>query len=140
MGLGGGRRRDALAIIVEQFIMCVPLGQCVGSLFETVALGMSADRTSAVLMATSIALHQPAESIALLVALVKSSLSPSTIIKLLSMFSLVGPIGVVLGSIIQREASPIVEGALVAATAGTFLYVGATEVCWGSLVLPVEFL
>lgn len=98
------------------------------SLFETVALGMSSDRTSSVLMATSIGLHQPAESIALLVALVKSSLSPTSIIKLLSVFSLVGPVGVVLGSLIKQEASPLVEGALVAATAGTFLYVGATEV------------
>jgi solute carrier family 39 (zinc transporter), member 1/2/3 len=99
-----------------------------GSLFETVALGMSSDRTSSVLMATSIGLHQPAESIALLVALAKSSLSQSSIIKLLSLFSLVGPVGVLLGSLIKQEASPLVEGALVAATAGTFLYVGATEV------------
>ena len=93
------------------------------------ALGMASDLPSALLMAASIALHQPAESIALLVALVKSSMKQRDVIRWLGLFSLVGPIGVLLGGYINEIASPLVEGALVAVTAGTFLYVGATEVC-----------
>ena len=46
----------------------------VHSLFETMALGLANDRTSAVMMAASIGLHQPAESIALLVAFLKTSM------------------------------------------------------------------
>lgn len=45
----------------------------------------------------SIALHQPAESIALLVAFLKSNLSSAQIVKYLSAFSGVGMIGVFLG-------------------------------------------
>ena len=50
------------------------------------------------------------------------------IIRWLGLFSLVGPFGVTLGIFIARVASPWVEAAIVAITAGTFLYVGATEV------------
>lgn len=98
------------------------------SLFETLALGFSSNGTSAVMLASSIALHQPAESIALLVAFLKTSMSTPEIIKWLSFYSIVGPLGVSLGVFISRIASPIVEGIMIAATAGTFLYVGATEV------------
>lgn len=44
------------------------------------------------------------------------------------MFSVVGPLGVFLGRYIQALASPLVEGLLVAMTAGTFLYVAASEI------------
>jgi hypothetical protein len=56
----------------------------------------------AALLATSIALHQPAESIALLVAFLKSNLSQQQIIKYLSVFSLVGMVGVFLGTAASR--------------------------------------
>lgn len=98
------------------------------SLFETMALGIASDKTSAVLMAASIGLHQPAESIALLVAFLKTSMPVASIIKWLALFSLVGPLGVTLGVMISRVATPFVDAVIVAITAGTFLYVGATEV------------
>ena len=47
----------------------------------------------------SIALHQPAESIALLIAFLKTSMSASTVAKWMGLFSLVGPIGVTAGKI-----------------------------------------
>lgn len=39
-----------------------------------------------------------------------------------------GPIGVALGMAVNEFASPIVDSIMVAIVAGTFLYVGATEV------------
>lgn len=92
------------------------------------ALGIATDHSSSLLLAASIGLHQPAESMALLVAFLKTDLPQSSIIKWLGFFSLIGPLGVSLGILIAREASPIVEAAVVAMTAGTFLYVGATEI------------
>ncbi len=79
-------------------------------------------------MASSIALHQPAESLALLVSLLKSSLSRSAILLSLSLFSLVGPIGSLIGNIISTQHIPYLEGLLVSMTAGTFLYAAASEV------------
>lgn len=44
----------------------------VHSVFEAAALGLATDRTAACMMSACIALHQPAESVALLVAFLKS--------------------------------------------------------------------
>jgi zinc transporter 1/2/3 len=39
-----------------------------------------------------------------------------------------GPIGVAVGMIVKELASPIVDAVMLAIVAGTFVYVGATEV------------
>ncbi|CAB9498896.1 Zinc transporter ZIP1 [Seminavis robusta] len=71
---------------------------------------------------------QPAESIALLVAFLKSGMPKNQIIQFLSIFSAMGPIGVALGIAVNEFAAPIVDAAMLAIVAGTFVYVGATEV------------
>lgn len=73
-------------------------------------------------------LAQPAESIALLVAFLKSGMPKGQIIRFLSIFSAMGPIGVALGMAVNEFAAPIVDSIMVAVVAGTFVYVGATEV------------
>lgn len=104
------------------------LAMSLHSLFETVALGLATDRQSAAYMAASIGLHQPAESIALLIAFLKTNMPISSIVRWLTLFSFVGPIGVTCGVLIQRVSSPLVQAVVVTLTAGTFLYLGATEV------------
>jgi zinc transporter 1/2/3 len=76
---------------------------------------------------------QPAESIALLVAFLKSGMPKGEIITFLSVFSAMGPIGVALGMAVNEFAAPIVDAITLAIVAGTFVYVGATE------VIPEEF-
>jgi solute carrier family 39 (zinc transporter), member 1/2/3 len=71
---------------------------------------------------------QPAESIALLVAFLKSGLPKPEIVKYLSIFSAMGPIGVAIGMAVNEFAAPIVDAIMLAIVAGTFVYVGATEV------------
>ena len=39
-----------------------------------------------------------------------------------------GPIGVVLGMVVKQVAPPVVDALMLATVAGTFIYVGATEV------------
>jgi zinc transporter 1/2/3 len=63
-----------------------------------------------------------------LVAFLKSGLSKGEIIRFLSIFSAMGPIGVALGMAVNEFAGPIVDAIMVAVVAGTFVYVGATEV------------
>ena len=98
------------------------------SFFEAMALGISTDITSATMMTTCISLHQPAESIALLIAFLKSGINHQKIYIYLSLYSLVAIVGVITGVLVNKMASSNIEGIIMAITAGTFIYVGATEV------------
>lgn len=100
----------------------------VHSILEMMALGLADTFRDGALLTASIALHQPAESIALLVAFLKSGLSQQEILTYLSVFSCMGPIGVALGMAVNEYAAPVVDAAMLAVVAGTFVYVGATEV------------
>jgi zinc transporter 1/2/3 len=101
----------------------------VHSFFESAALGLTTDTTSMYMMAACIALHQPAESLALLVSFLKSGLSVRAIALCLTAFSAVSLIGMSAGMVAKTMASGATEAAIMAVTAGTFVYVGATEVC-----------
>mmetsp|Transcript_45195 Transcript_45195/g.52939 ORF Transcript_45195/g.52939 Transcript_45195/m.52939 type:complete len:97 (+) Transcript_45195:70-360(+) len=50
------------------------------------------------------------------------------ILRFLSVFACMGPIGVLLGMAVKGFAAPIVDAVMLAIVAGTFVYVGATEV------------
>jgi zinc transporter 1/2/3 len=60
---------------------------------EAASLGLSSDATSTLILAASIALHQPAESIALLVAFLKSGMLRKDIVIYLSIYSSVSLLG-----------------------------------------------
>jgi len=107
-------------------ILLAALG--IHSILEMMALGLASSFGDAALLSLSIGLHQPAESIALLVAFLKSGMPTGQIIKYLSIFSCMGPVGVALGMAVNEYASPIVDSIMLAIVAGTFVYVGATEV------------
>jgi len=100
----------------------------VHSILEMTALGLANTFGDSALLSLSIALHQPAESIALLVAFLKSGMPKPDIVKYLSIFSCMGPIGVAIGMAVNSFASPVVDATMLAVVAGTFVYVGATEV------------
>ena len=100
----------------------------VHSVLEMMALGLSKSFGDCALLSLSIALHQPAESIALLVAFLKSGMPHSQVLQFLSVFSAMGPVGVALGMAVNEFAAPIVDSVMLAIVAGTFVYVGATEV------------
>lgn len=100
----------------------------VHSILEMTALGLANTFGDSALLSLSIALHQPAESIALLIAFLKSGMPKNQIAKYLSVFSMMGPIGVAIGMGVNEFAAPIVDSIMLATVAGTFIYVGATEV------------
>jgi len=100
----------------------------VHSILEMTALGLANTFGDSALLSLSIALHQPAESIALLVAFLKSGMPKGQIMQYLSIFSCMGPIGVGIGMAVNEFAAPIVDAIMLAVVAGTFIYVGATEV------------
>ena len=100
----------------------------VHSILEMTALGLADTFGDSAMLSLAIALHQPAESIALLVAFLKSGMPKPQIVKFLSIFSAMGPIGVAIGMAVNSFASPVVDATMLAVVAGTFVYVGATEV------------
>lgn len=89
---------------------------------------MTSDSAACVLLAASIGLHQPAESFALIVTFLRTNMSRKNILRWLGFYSLMAPLGVLGGIVIQQVADPIVEGLILALTAGTFVYVGASEI------------
>lgn len=127
-GLGSGSVSSTSGSLSPKSAIVLLAAMSVHSLFETMALGLANDWTSAVMMAASIGLHQPAESIALLVAFLKTSMPRPQVMRWLALFSMVGPLGVTTGVLISKIATPLMDAIIVALTAGTFLYVGATEV------------
>lgn len=113
----------------------------VHSFFEAAALGLATDFTSACMMSACIALHQPAESVALLVAFLKSDLTPRQIACWLTAYSLMSVVGVLAGLMMTTWANRQMEAMVMAITAGTFIYVGATEVSSRFLIchtLPLD--
>ena len=148
-----GRDRDILSVLIRDLEPAAQAGTdpdrhrlllldaavrwlgalAVHSILEMMALGLADTFRDCALLTISISLHQPAESIALLVAFIKSGLSESQIIVFLGLFSSMGMIGVVLGMMVNEYAAPIVDSIMLAIVAGTFVYVGATE------IIPEEF-
>lgn len=118
-GAGTGTGRSAVILLGAL---------AVHSILEMAALGLARSFGDSALLTLSIALHQPAESIALLVAFLKSGMPKNEIFKYLSVFSMMGPIGVGIGMAVNEFASPLIDSIMLATVAGTFVYVGATEV------------
>jgi len=114
-------------------VLCCAMS--VHSFFEAAALGLAGDATSALMMSACIALHQPAESVALLVAFLKAEMPTQRTILWLMSFSLVSIVGVSAGLLVNKLASGDLEAVVTAITAGTFIYVGATEVRFASMLL-----
>jgi len=98
------------------------------SILEMMALGLASNFNDSFLLFISIALHQPAESVALLVSFLKSGLPDDRIFEFLSIFSCLGPIGTALGMVVKQYTSPFVDALMLAMVSGTFVYVGATEI------------
>ncbi len=107
-------------------LLCIAMS--VHSFFEAASLALAADSASAGMLAVCIALHQPAESLALAVAFLKSKMSTAAAVPWLVAYSAVTLAGHGAGVLVAGMCSSSAEAALTAITAGTFMYVGATEV------------
>lgn len=107
-------------------ILCIAMS--VHSFFESSALALANNAASVYLMSACIALHQPAESLALAVAFLKTNMGHWDMVTWLLVFSFTSCIGLIAGMLIKSIASEQIEGIVVALTAGTFVYVGTNEI------------
>ncbi len=107
-------------------ILCIAMS--IHSFFESAALALANSAASVYLMSACIALHQPAESLAIAVAFLKTTMRRWDMVIWLLAFSFSSCLGLMAGTLIKSIASDKIEGIVVALTAGTFVYVGTNEI------------
>ncbi|WP_028388344.1 ZIP family metal transporter [Legionella fairfieldensis] len=90
------------------------------------ALGLNHNNSMIIMLFLAIITHKWAESFAIAVQLNKSSLSPSQSFWFFFTFSLMTPIGIFIGWYFNQgvETNSLFDPILIAASAGTFLYLG----------------
>lgn len=98
----------------------------VHSIMLGAALGLSQHHSMIIMLFFAIIAHKWAESFAIAVQLNKSRMSPKTNLVFFLLFSLMTPLGIYLGWFFGHgvETHSIFDPILIAASAGTFLYLG----------------
>lgn len=96
--------------------------------FEGIALGLQSSMLSTLNIVLAVIIHKGAASSALGISLVKTFPDDFSLVrKLVLVFSLATPLGVVIG-ILCSEAGEIVDVIMSSLAAGTFIYIACTEI------------
>ena len=96
-------------------------------LFEGSALGVMKTMKNTIFLLLAILAHKWAESFALGISFYKSGTEKGTFIKMIVLFSLFTPFGILIG-LIFSGAGVLIQGILLSISGGTFIYVSASEV------------
>lgn len=99
----------------------------VHGLFEGVALGLQSKDKETLFLAIAIISHKWAESFTLGISFYKTNTDSSLYTKLIILFSLFTPIGIVAGMLLE-DSNILIEAIFLSLSGGTFLYVAASEV------------
>ena len=99
----------------------------VHGLFEGTALGVQRELKDTVFLAIAIVAHKWAESFTLGISFSKSSTEKGSYIRMIILFAVFTPIGILLGLLVI-SADPLTQGIFLAISAGTFIYISASEV------------
>ena len=118
------------------FIMLLALS--IHGLFECLALGIQTNYKNTVFLFIALMIHKWAEAFALGIFFVQAKLAKKNYFLLIIFFSLIGPIGVLLGILLSKTASECVEGIFLSISTGTFLYVACSEVIVEEFSTPVK--
>ncbi|MFK7778853.1 MAG: ZIP family metal transporter [Gimesia sp.] len=96
------------------------------SFFLGASLGMS-DNTQSTLIFIAIILHKGTAAFALMLTMVRSTLSRSQTMVLFTSFALITPLGIIFGGFVHNEltaSTALIKATVLALGAGTFLYMG----------------
>lgn len=107
----------------------------VHAIFEGIATGLEKRFSTCINLCISIWLHKFAASMSISVAMQKNQFPFKTLFGLISIFSLATPLGVTIGIIVSNSPG-MVEIVFTSLAAGTFLYIGASEVITEEFSLP----
>ena len=94
---------------------------------EGLALGVMNTIKDCSILFTAILLHKWAEAFALGISFYKSGTEKNNFINMIVLFTLFGPLGIIIGMIFS-DAGNLVKGILLGISGGTFIYVAASEI------------
>ena len=98
--------------------------------FEGIAFGLQSEIDSAGQLAAGIIIHKSAAAISLGGAFARTGYSTKEILIFLAIFSIIAPIGVIIGMQIA-ESNPLVDVVFLGISGGTFVYVACSEIIVG---------
>jgi solute carrier family 39 (zinc transporter), member 1/2/3 len=110
---------------VTSFLLLLALS--VHAFFEGLALGLIDAEREIFYILIAISFHKCVEALSIGINLNKSKIDKDVLMVLIVLFSLTTPAGIILGIIISGM-SPIFEAIFLSISAGTFLYISASEV------------
>ena len=94
---------------------------------EGIALGVMNTLKDCSILFTAILLHKWAEAFALGISFYKSGTEKNNFINMIILFTLFGPLGIIIGMIFS-DAGNLVTGTMLGISGGTFIYVAASEI------------
>jgi zinc transporter 1/2/3 len=94
---------------------------------EGIALGVMNTLKECSILFTAILLHKWAEAFALGISFYKSGKEKNIFIKMILIFTLFGPLGIIIGMIFS-DAGSLIKGIMLGISGGTFIYVAASEI------------
>ena len=95
--------------------------------FEGIGLGLQNSFQSAFYLFIAIIAHKWAEAFTLGISFNKSHTNKSLFLQLITIFSIITPLGIILGMLLSHS-SPLIEAIFLSLSTGTFIYVSASEV------------
>jgi zinc transporter 1/2/3 len=111
---------------ITPYILLLALG--FHGFFEGMALGIQGEVRDTLFLALAIAAHKWAASLTLGISIIKSGIKLKQLFIMISIFALIGPVGIAFGMILKATANDIVEAIFLAISVGTFLYIACSEV------------
>jgi zinc transporter 1/2/3 len=111
---------------LSAFILLLSLS--IHGLFECLALGIQTVYKNTFFLFIALMIHKWAEAFALGILFVKAKFSKKFYYLIITLFAIVGPIGVAVGIVLAATAGELVEGIFLSISTGTFLYVSCSEV------------
>ena len=94
---------------------------------EGIALGVMNTLKDCSILFTAILLHKWAEAFALGISFYKSGTEQKNFINMIIIFTLFGPLGIIIGMIFS-DAGSLTKGIMLSISGGTFIYVSASEI------------
>ena len=94
---------------------------------EGIALGVMNSLKDCSILFTAILLHKWAESFALGISFYKSGTEKNNYIYMIFLFTLFGPLGIIIGMIFS-DAGFLIKGIMLGISGGTFIYVAASDI------------
>ena len=94
---------------------------------EGIPLGVMNSLKDCSILFTAILLHKWAESFALGISFYKSGTEKNNYIYMIFLFTLFGPLGIIIGMIFS-DAGFLIKGIMLGISGGTFIYVAASEI------------